>query len=315
VRCTNARFQERRASARRGVTYRRCVVRIEHCPATGEASIKSGERQPAVRTKRICNGASFSRSEYVRAPRGAYAPRSWLHDATLTAKSDIVDAHTHTHEERRASGRRGNGVEPWMVNRNSPTGSRTQQERRASARRGVTYRRCAVRIEHCPATGEASIKSGERQPAVRTKRICNGASFSRSEYVRAPRGAYAPRSWLHDATLTAKSDIVDAHTHTHEERRASGRRGNGVEPWMVNRNSPAGSRTHQERRASGRRGAGIAPATLNTFCRTMMPSYHGGLTPPAPGGSAVRTFADETAACAMHERSFPKSGGRQPAVV
>jgi hypothetical protein len=43
------------------------------------ALIKSGGRQPAVRTKRICNGASFSRSEYVRAPRGAYAPRSWLH--------------------------------------------------------------------------------------------------------------------------------------------------------------------------------------------------------------------------------------------
>jgi hypothetical protein len=68
-------------------------------------------------------------------PRLAYASRSWLHDATLTAKSDIVDGHTHTHEERRASARRGNGVEPWMVNRNSPTGSRTQQEWRASARR------------------------------------------------------------------------------------------------------------------------------------------------------------------------------------
>ncbi len=48
-------------------------------PNPPQAAIKSGGRQPAVGTKRICNGASFSRSEYVRAPRGAYAPRSWLH--------------------------------------------------------------------------------------------------------------------------------------------------------------------------------------------------------------------------------------------
>jgi hypothetical protein len=40
-----------------------------------------------------------------------------------------------------------------------------------------------------------------------------------------------------------------------------------------------------------------------------MLASHGGLTPPAPGGSAVRTFADETATCAINERSFTESGG------
>jgi hypothetical protein len=40
-----------------------------------------------------------------------------------------------------------------------------------------------------------------------------------------------------------------------------------------------------------------------------MLASHGGLTPPAPGGSAVRTFAGETATCAIHERSFTRAAG------
>jgi len=69
-------------------------------------------------------------------------------------------------QERRASARRGNGIEPWMASRNSPAHGRTQQERRVSARRGTRYKRRAVRIEHRPATGDTAIKSGGRQPAV-----------------------------------------------------------------------------------------------------------------------------------------------------
>ena len=43
-----------------------------------------------------------------------------------------------------------------------------------------------------------------------------------------------------------------------------------------------------------------------------MLAYHGGLTPPALGGSAVRTFAGETATCAIHEHSFTRAAGITP---
>jgi hypothetical protein len=39
---------------------------------------------------------------------------------------------------------------------------------------------------------------------------------------------------------------------------------------------------------------------------------HGGLTPPALGGSAVRTFADETATCAIYKRWFTRAAGVSP---
>jgi hypothetical protein len=68
----------------------------------------------------------------------------------------------------------------------------------------------------------------------------------------------------------------------------------------------------QERRASARRGQGIAPAAPSVSCRMRMLAYHGGLTPPALGGSAVRTFAGETATCALHERSLTRAAGVSP---
>ena len=43
-----------------------------------------------------------------------------------------------------------------------------------------------------------------------------------------------------------------------------------------------------------------------------MLAYHGGLTPPALGGSAVRTFVGETATCAIHEHSFTRAAGITP---
>jgi hypothetical protein len=68
----------------------------------------------------------------------------------------------------------------------------------------------------------------------------------------------------------------------------------------------------QERRTSARRGQGIAPAAPSVSCRMRMLAYHGGLTPPALGGSAVRTFAGETATCAIHERSLTRAAGVSP---
>jgi hypothetical protein len=43
-----------------------------------------------------------------------------------------------------------------------------------------------------------------------------------------------------------------------------------------------------------------------------MLACHGGLTPPALGGSAVRTFAGETATCAIHEHSLTRAAGVSP---
>jgi len=57
---------------------------------------------------------------------------------------------------------------------------------------------------------------------------------------------------------------------------------------------------------------GIAPATPSVSCRMRMLAYHGGLTPPALGGSAVRTFVGETATCAIHEHSFTRAAGITP---
>jgi hypothetical protein len=47
-RCTNARAQERRASARRGRRYRRHAGKVEHSTATNEHATRSGGSQPAV---------------------------------------------------------------------------------------------------------------------------------------------------------------------------------------------------------------------------------------------------------------------------
>ncbi len=74
-----------------------------------------------------------------------------------------------------------------------------------------------------------------------------------------------------------------------QERRASARRGS------VNRTLPGENQArfgddatdYQERRASARRGTGIAPASASW--RTWMLACHGGLTPPAPGWTCVRT--------------------------
>jgi hypothetical protein len=140
--------EERRASARRGVTYRRCAVRIEDYSATSEASIKSGGRQPAVGTKRICNGervrvfpgaSTFAHHGGLTPPAlGCMTLRS-LQKATLS-----MDIRTHT---------KSGGRQPAVVV--SECGWSSEIHRQAVA----------------------LIKSGGRQPAVGTKRICNGASF------------------------------------------------------------------------------------------------------------------------------------------
>jgi hypothetical protein len=81
-------------------------------------------------------------------------------------------------------------------------------------------------------------------------------------------------------------------------------------PHRENRAVLSHQRTdYQHHWASARRGTGIAPATPNTSCQTRMLTYHGGLTPPALGGSAVRRFAGETATSPVHKRPFTRAAG------
>jgi hypothetical protein len=81
LRCTIARSQERRASARRGQR----IVMPKEVRVLAAIEHRQERRSPARRgfTNRICKcnamnfGASSSRAECI--PRGTYAPRSWLH--------------------------------------------------------------------------------------------------------------------------------------------------------------------------------------------------------------------------------------------
>jgi hypothetical protein len=202
-------------------------------------------------------GASSSRAKCI--PRGAYAPRSWLHGAgspektaaavrtELRCKKRYSRCTIARSQERRASAPRGQRiVVPKEVRVLAAIEHR--QERRASARRGRAnaYRRTGasfvgrsptVCVGACAwmavATAFIGATGGLRPPllvAARTSagettifamhkrtfdrerrasarrgfpnRICKcsatniGVRISRGECIT--RGAYAPRSWLHD---------------------------------------------------------------------------------------------------------------------
>jgi hypothetical protein len=227
--------------------------------------------------KRICSGgrhgASFSRSEYVRAPRGAYAPRSWWFCSTDICRRNcgLCDARTLVSEERRAS-----------------------------ARRGVTYRRCAVSPPWSKIVERRLAKRAARAAGVSPpwcgNRTGNTEHFLPLRGCDHTSGGLSP-PWERNASCVSFSAVRDICRRNCGlcDARTRFRRAAGVSPpWCnvptmcrENRRLLGDQRSeHQERRASARRGAGIAPATLNTFCRTRMRSYHGGLTPPALGGSA-----------------------------
>jgi hypothetical protein len=67
------------------------------------------------------------------------------------------------------------------------------------------------------------------------------------------------------------------------------------------------------------RAAGVSPpwernasAMARVFPGASTFAHHGGLTPPALGGSAVPRFADKTTTCAMHDRTFTRAAGVSP---
>jgi hypothetical protein len=138
-----------------------------------------------------------------------------------------------------------------MENRNSPTSGRAQQERRASARRGTGI---------APATPNTSLPN---------------------EDAHMPRGAYAPPllAVLQCGDLLAELRLLRCTNAGLQERRASARRGNGVEPWMVNR-KPTSGRAQQERRASARRGNETHLQWREFFPERVRSRTTGGLRPP-----------------------------------
>jgi hypothetical protein len=82
--CANARFRERRTSARRGCVNRRSCDnnRALFGGRSNRQSRAAGVSPPWVckpRLQRQCAGFPVSRSHTDCTPRGAYAPRSWVH--------------------------------------------------------------------------------------------------------------------------------------------------------------------------------------------------------------------------------------------
>jgi len=136
------------------------------------------ERRASARRgfpNRICKcsatniGVWMSRAECI--PRGAYAPRSWRrYNERPQEERRFLRCTNERSQERRTSARRGKRIVMAKEVRVLAAIERPQ-ERRASARRGFPNRICKCNAMNF------------------------GASSSRAECI--PRGAYAPRSWLH----------------------------------------------------------------------------------------------------------------------
>jgi hypothetical protein len=150
---------------------------------------------------------------------------------------------------------------PWHKNRTG-NGARVLPDVDARMPRGAYAPRswwfCSAEIcrRNCDFSDARTLvyKSGGRQPAVGTKRTGNGAHFfPEGVHSRTTAGLRQPLL-VHGIGRPKNNDTRGAQTHVLHERRVSARRGNGVEPSMASRNSPADGRTQQERRASARRG-------------------------------------------------------------
>jgi hypothetical protein len=189
--------KERRASARRGARHRRCAVRDKHCSAATEPTNKSGGRQPAVGVSNAAAMADAFVQRHEREPamvlvgrawrmvwgespasaflepRGAYAPRSWRGER-CSFSEEITPFAMHKRTFARAAG----VSPPW-----------------------VRVMQLQWRTLSCSAT--------HRHPAVvsvgRAWRMVWEESHSRA--FLEPRGAYAPRSWLHVRTPLQMGDF------------------------------------------------------------------------------------------------------------
>jgi hypothetical protein len=276
-RCTNARAQERRASARRGRRHRRRAAKIEHSTATNEHATRSGGRQPAVVGETPMQRRSF--------------PTAGLRQPLLIGRTS--QRLRTRNQERRASARRGvrhrrraakcAWLTPAAPDRVTNIHCKARacrctnaraQERRASARRGVRYRRRAGKVEHATrsggrqhrtATNEHATRSGGRQPAVVGETPMQRRSF--------PTAGLRQPLLIGRRTFTAKRVLADAQTHVP--------RSGGRPPWCAHRRRAVEHSTATNEHAT--RSGGRQPAVV-------------GETP-------------------MQRRSFPTAGLRQPLLI
>jgi hypothetical protein len=196
-----------------------------------------------------------------------------------------------------------------MVNRNSPTGSRTHQERRAARRGNETHlqwreffpERVRSRTTgaygprswlHVPTmcrenrrlSGDWRSEHQERRASARrgNETHLQWRSFSPTESVRAPRLAYASRSWC--------TESVDRKITTFKMHKRTFPRAAGVSPpWQWCR-TVDGQRQFTDRQSHSSRAAGVSPpcernasAVARVFPGASTFAHHGGLTPPALG--------------------------------
>jgi hypothetical protein len=155
----------------------------------------AGVSPPWVSGKRTCRNASAKSpgtaggvltnagGVAVANHGGLTPPRSWWRcERFIGEKNDFCDARTHIHKS--------GGRQPAVGVSNAIAVADAFVQRPASARRG-----CA-------------------------NRVCNGnaVNFGVSNWCpdRAPRGAYAPRSWCSANVCRRKNDFCDARTQVHK---------------------------------------------------------------------------------------------------
>jgi hypothetical protein len=165
------------------------------------------------------------------------------------------------------------------------------QERRASAPRGQRIVmpkevRVLAAIEHRQER-RASARRGSQNRICKCNAMNFGVRVSRPECT--PRGAYAPRSWLHSAGSPEKTTAAVQQTQRSQERRASARRGFPNRICKCNAMNFRVSRSYAE-------------------CTPR------GLTPPALGRCTTSVRRENGAFCAA-QTHVHKSGGREPAVA
>jgi hypothetical protein len=223
-------LQERRASARRGLAN---ALAGRSGLRSANNRTRSGGRQPAVVPKNAPATGSDFRALIALATHdgpvhhgGLTPPALVLRCECLPAKKRFLRWTNACLQERRASARRGlanalagrfdlrsannrtrsGGRQPAVV-RETHLQDDSISVRRISARGAAGVSPPWVGKRTCRtirfAVGEQPHE--ERRASTRRdteKRACNGERFSRTDYIRharrasAPRGAYAPRSWL-----------------------------------------------------------------------------------------------------------------------
>jgi hypothetical protein len=243
--------QERRVSARRG--NEKHLQWREFFPERVRSRSTGGLRPPLLAAcADVIADTRFAPTGTLILPRLAYASRSWC--------TESVDRKITTFKMHKRTFPRAAGVSPpWC---NVPTMCRENrrlsgdwrsehQERRASARRG----------------NETHLQ---------------WRSFSPTESVRAPRLAYASRSWC--------TESVDRKITTFKMHKRTFPRAAGVSPpWQWCR-TVDGQRQFTDRQSHSSRAAGVSPpcernasAVARVFPGASTFAHHGGLTPPALG--------------------------------